>query len=107
MDTLLQLIQDVGVPAAHPCYGAQELQYGYWNQICHDYGIPQTTTEPYSPWQNHMEINIQGAKEAIQHLMQQMHTPKALWNYCASGGCTPHEIITGNTPDVTQFVEFG
>lgn len=47
------------------------------------------------------------AKEAIQHLMQQMHTPKALWNYCASGGCTPHEIITGNTPDVTQFVEFG
>jgi hypothetical protein len=38
-DTILQLIQDVGILAALHCDGAQEMQYGKWNQVCHDYGI--------------------------------------------------------------------
>jgi hypothetical protein len=122
-NTLLQLIQDVGIPAAINSDGAQELQHGKWNQVRSDYGIPQTITEPYSPWQNRAEINIREAKKRISRLMQRTHTPKTLWDYCANyiaeitclipndlygaHGRTPHEIVTGNTPDITEYVEFG
>ncbi len=46
----------------------------------------------------------------------------SLWDYCASyvaditcftandiyvaHGCTPHEMISGNTPDITEYTEF-
>jgi len=121
--TLQELIQDIGVPAALHCDGAKELQHGKWRDICNDFGIKLTTTEPYSPWQNRAEVNIREAKKSIHRLMTRTRTPKPLWDYCAtyvaeiisitandlyaSHGRTPYEVITGNTPDISEWAEFG
>jgi hypothetical protein len=121
-NTLLELIQDIGIPSALHCDGAQELQYGKWKDVRIDYGIKQTITEPYSPWQNHAKVNIREAKKAIQRLMHRIKTPKPLWDYCATyvaeimcftandlyalHGRTPHEVVTGNTPDISKYTDF-
>jgi len=120
--TLQELIQDIGIPAAIHCDGAKELQLGKWRDTCNDYGIKLTSTEPYSPWQNRAEVNIREAKKSIHRLMTKTKTPKVLWDYCASyvaeiisltandlyavNGRTPHELVTGNTPDISEWSEF-
>jgi hypothetical protein len=54
--------------------------------------------------------------------MMRTKTPMALWDYCASyvvditcftantiyvlHGRTPHEMVTGNTPDISEYTEF-
>jgi hypothetical protein len=119
---LLELIQDIGIPLAIHTDGAKELSMGKWKTVCSDFGIKQTITEPYSPWQNQAELNIREAKKKIHLLMSRTNTPKCLWDYCASyvaditcltandiyvlHGRTPHEMVTGNTPDITEYVEF-
>jgi hypothetical protein len=57
-NTLMTFIQDIGVPASLHSDGAKELHSGIWKDICDEYGIKQTKTEPYSPWQNRAEVNI-------------------------------------------------
>ncbi len=81
---LLELIQDIGIPSAIHTDGAKEETLGKWKQVCQDFGIKQTLTEPYSPWQNRAELNIREAKKKILRLMSRTHTPKALWDYCAT-----------------------
>jgi transposase len=119
---LLELIQDIGIPSVIHTDGAKELTQGKWKNICDDFGIKQTITEPYSPWQNRAELNIREAKKKILRLMTRTNTPKALWDYCATyvaditcytandiyvlHGRTPHEMVTGNTPDITEYTEF-
>jgi hypothetical protein len=83
-NALLELIQDIGILASLHCDGAIELQHGKWQTIFQDYGIRQTLTEPYSPWQNRAEVNIWEAKKTIQRLMQCSKTPLPLWDYCAT-----------------------
>jgi hypothetical protein len=120
--TLIQLIQDIGIPSHIHTDGARELQYGKWRDVCQEYGIKQTITEPYSPWHNRAEVNIREAKKAIYRLMQCTLTPKPLWDYCANymseitcfpandltalHGRTPYELVTGNTLDISEYVEF-
>jgi len=119
---LLELLQDIGIPSALHTDGAKELNQGKWKSVCEEFGIKQTLTEPYSPWQNRAEINIREAKKSVQRLMSRTNTPKALWDYCACyiadltcytandiyvlHGRTPHEVVTGNTPDITEYTEF-
>jgi transposase len=119
---LLELIQDIGIPSVIHTDGAKELTQGKWKNICDDFGIKQTITEPYSPWQNRAELNIREAKKKILRLMTRTNTPKALWDYCAAHiaditcytandiyvlhGRTPYEMATGNTPDITEYTEF-
>jgi hypothetical protein len=62
---LLELIQDIGIPSALHIHGAKEETQGKWKQVCQDFGIKQTITEPYSPWQNRAELNIREAKKKI------------------------------------------
>ena len=81
---LLELIQDIGIPSAIHTDGAKEETLGKWKQVCQDFGIKQTLTELYSPWQNRAELNIREVKKKILRLMSRTHTPKALWDYCAT-----------------------
>jgi hypothetical protein len=53
---LLELIQDIGIPSVIHTDGAKELTQGKWKNICDDFGIKQTITEPYSPWQYRAEL---------------------------------------------------
>jgi len=61
----LELIQDIRIPSPIYTDGAKEETFGKWKQVCQDFGIKQTITEPYSPWQNHAELNIWEAKKKI------------------------------------------
>lgn len=82
--TLQELIQGVGIPSALHCNGAEELQYEKWKELCSEYGICQTMTEPYFPWQNRTEMNIRELKKKISRLMSQAEAPVRLWDYCVT-----------------------
>jgi hypothetical protein len=50
--TLLEFIQDVGIPYTIHADDAKELMKGKWCEVCRDPGIKQTQTEPCIPFQN-------------------------------------------------------
>ncbi len=85
-------------------------------------GISMSNTEPHSPWQNRAEGSIREVKRHVQRFMARTHSPKCLWDFCAIyaaelrnrlalplyqlHGRTPYEILTGNTPDISEYLEF-
>jgi hypothetical protein len=48
-DALLSFIHHVGIPASIHSDDAKEITRGKFKQLCQDYHIPITTTEPYLP----------------------------------------------------------
>ncbi len=119
---LIEFIQDIGLPSMMHTDDAKELTAGKWSDICRTHGIKQTQTEPYSPFQNRAEVNIRELKKRTRRLMHQTRTPKRLWDFCAKyvaelrcltaqplyslHGRTPFELVTGNTPDITEYISF-
>jgi hypothetical protein len=81
-----------------------------------------STSEPYSPWQNRTEVEIRELKKNVHRLISRTQTPKQLWDFCTlyttdlrnhlvrplqqQHGRTPYEILTGKTPDISEFLEF-
>jgi hypothetical protein len=121
-NALLEFIQNVGIPSSIHTDDAKELTSGKWREICRDHGIKQTQTEPYTPYQNRAEVNIRELKKVTRRLMQRTNTPARLWDHCATyaaelrcltaqplfslHGRTPFEIVTGNTPDISEYISF-
>jgi hypothetical protein len=119
---LLEFIQDIGIPSALHTDDAKELTSGKWREVCTNHDIKQTLTEPYSPFQNCAEVNIQELKKHVRRVMGKTKTPKRLWDSCASyvaelrcltaqplyslHGRTPYELVTGNTPDISEYISF-
>ncbi len=95
---------------------------GIWARVCKDAGIKTTTTEAHSPWQNRTEVEIRELKKYVRHLMARTNMPKALWDICTMytmdlcnrleqpipqlQGRTLYELLTGNTPDFSEFLEY-
>jgi len=81
-----------------------------------------TNTEPYTPQQNKAELGFRELKRHVRRFMARTNTPPHLWGFCAVytadlrnrlalpltqlHGRTPHEVLTGNTPDISEFLEF-
>ncbi|MGH3055661.1 MAG: hypothetical protein ACRDL7_11860, partial [Gaiellaceae bacterium] len=121
-DALAEFIQDVGIPSTLHTDNAKEETLGRWRDVRLNCQIQQTETEPYSPWQNRAERTIKEVKKSVVRLMTRTRTPKSLWDYCMSYVCdtrcitahgnyslhgrTPYEYVTGNTPDISEYVEF-
>jgi hypothetical protein len=119
---LKELIQDIGIPSELHTDGAKELMIGSWKQVCRESGIKTTTTEKNSPWQNRTEVEIRELKRHVRRLMMKTNTPLSLWDFCCQytvelrnriarplpqlHGRTPYEVLTGNTPDISEFLEF-
>jgi len=119
---LKELLQDVGIPGELHTDGAKELTMGTWKQVCRDAGIKTSTTEKNSPWQNRTEVEIRELKKHVRRLMSRYNTPLPLWDFCCQytvelrnriarplpqlHGRTPYEVLTGNTPDVSEYLEF-
>jgi hypothetical protein len=119
---LLEFIQDIGIPSALHTDDAKEQTAGIWEQVRKARGIKQTLTEPYSPFQNRAEINIRELKKQVRRTMSKTRTPKRLWDFCAQytaelrcltaqplyslHGRTPYELISGNTPDISEYIAF-
>jgi len=121
-NALLEFIQDIGIPSALHTDDAKELTSGKWEQVRKDHGIKQTLAEPYSPFQNRTEVNIREIKKHVRHIMSRAKTPKRLWDFCSRyvaeirsltaqplyslHGRTPYELVTGNTPDISEYLAF-
>ena len=78
--------------------------------------------EPYSQWQNHTEGAIHELKWGVYRAVENVNAPKCLWDYCAEHQAkiqsltasdlyqlksqTPYEIVTGNTPDISEYLQY-
>ena len=103
--------------------GAPELTSGKWKKTIDTYNIKPSITEPHSPWQNHAEGEIREFKKMVRRTMSTTATPLKFWDYCATwaskvqtltspplysmNGRTGHEIITGETPDISEHIDYG
>jgi len=119
---LLEFIQDIGVPSALHTDNAKEMMTGKWETVRKDHQIKQTLTEPHSPFQNRAEIGIREVKKHVRRIMNNVKAPKRLWDFCVQHvadlrtltaqplhslhGRTPYEIVTGNTPDISEYLHF-
>jgi hypothetical protein len=95
---------------------------GDWWKTCREAGIKMTHTESRSPWQNRTEVEIRELKRHVRRLMSRTQTPHKLWDFCCTymtelrnrlarplpqlHGRTPYEIISGNTTDISEFLEY-
>lgn len=119
---LKELIQDVGIPHHMHTDEAKETTLGTWKKTCKEHSIAMSNTEPYSPFQNRAEAGIGELKRHVNRFMARTNAPKKLWDFCAVytadlrnrlalplyqlHGRTPIEALTGNTPDISEFLEF-
>jgi hypothetical protein len=120
--TLQELIRDVGIPKGMHTDDAKELTLGTWKKVCQGHGIAMSNTEAHSPFQNRTEGVIKEVKHHTQRFMSRTRSPKRLWEYCMVyvtdlrnrlalplpqlNGRTPYEFLTGNTPDISEYLEF-
>jgi hypothetical protein len=120
--SLQEFLQDVGIPRHLHTDVAKEMTLGTWSKVCKEAGIKTSTSEPYSPWQNRTEVEIRELKRHVRRLMARSHTPSPLWDFCTLyttdlrnrlarplhqlQGRTPYEVLTGNTPDISEFLEY-
>jgi len=81
--SLLEFIQDIGIPSALHTDNAKELTSGIWETVRKEHQIRQTLTEPHSPFQNRAEIGIREVKKHVRRLMSETKAPRRLWDFCA------------------------
>jgi hypothetical protein len=121
-NALVEFIQHVGIPSALHTDGSRVQTKGDWLKTVKRYHIKSTETEPHSPWQNRAEAAIRELKRHTSRLMRSYNSLKRLWDYCCilvarirnlipnnyhlSNGRTPHEIVTGDTPDISEYSAF-
>ncbi len=115
-------VNDVGIPSELLTDDARELVGGKWKQVSSDYQIRHNLAEPYSQFQNRAEGGIRELKRGVNRAMQKANAPKRLWDFCAEHqaeirsltatdlwqlqGRTPYEIVTGNTPDISEYTQY-
>ena len=79
-------------------------------------------TEPFSPWQNRAERDIQELKRGIKRATRRGRSPKRLWDYCGQwvaairrltahnnpvlDGLTAEEFVHARTPDISAYSMF-
>jgi hypothetical protein len=122
---LRQFIRDFGVPEQLTSDGASE-QTGpktEFMQNVRKYEIEHHVSEPHRPQQNRAESVIREVKKRWFRQMTKKRVPKRLWDYgivwiCevmsltansnfALDGRTPLEQLTGETPDISEYLDFG
>jgi len=121
-NTLIQFMKDVGIPSCLHMDDAKELEQGRMGEITRKAWILTTQSEPYSPWQVKAELANRELKKAVRYRLHKSNAPRRLWDYCsryqadirnltahplfALDGRTPHELVTGNTPDISKFTDY-
>ena len=120
-EALKSLAEDVGIPNELVVDGAAE-QVGPKSDFMKTVNYLRTKikrTEPYSPWQNQAESAIRELKKRWKHRMSVKKIPHRLWDYGlvyeseimsrtarGSDKRTGMERITGDTPDISEWVDF-
>ena len=119
-EALHKVTKDVGVPNTIISDGAAE-QTGpktHFKQVMKKCHIDSRTTEPYSPWQNKAENSIGIIKGKAKRRRIRRQIPRRCWDfgivweseiYCRTAGKdgrTALERITGDTTDISEWLEF-
>lgn len=124
-DSLRQFSTDFGIPRKLIVDGALE-QVGRNTEFikrCRQYDIDLHVSSPRRPKENPAEGVIREVRKKWFRLMQATNMPKRLWDYgiawvteimqrtvtssAYAQGRTPLEIITGDTPDISEYLDFG
>ena len=118
-----EFFRDIGVPTRMHVDNAKEMTgpKTKWMELIRDCNVTQTTTEPNSPWQNRAETEIKELKKEVSRTMNRTNAPKCLWDFCMEyradircrvahprfqlKGRTPYEHVTGDTPDISEWIE--
>jgi hypothetical protein len=122
---LHQFICDYGIPEQLTFDGSAEQvkpKTEFMKQI-RDHHIDYHIIEPYRPQQNRAETVIREVKKRWFRQMTRRKVPKRLWDYGIVWACeimsltsnssfsiegrTPMEQITGETPDISEYLDFG
>ena len=123
--TLIDFIHDFGVPQ-FLTFDGHKSQVGagsLFMRTVRKHHIKFRVSEPRKPEQNPSEGGIREIKRRWYHLMMKKKVPKRLWDFgitwiCETGnlavsssryanGRTSIEIITGDTPDISEYIDFG
>jgi hypothetical protein len=122
---LQQFIRDYGVLELFTFNGAAEQvkrKTEFMKQV-RKYSIDYHIIEPHRPQQNRAETIIREMKRRWFRQMVKHKVPKRLLDYSivwackimsltsnsafSLEGCTPAEQITGKTPDISEYLDFG
>ena len=123
-DTLRQFVNDFGAPE-HLTFDGAAVQTGpktKFIQAIRRYEIKHHVSGPRRPNENPAEQAIHEVKKGWYRTMLKTDVPLRLWDYgftwvcevdniCANlskyaDGSTPLEIITGKTPDISEYLDF-
>jgi hypothetical protein len=123
-DTLTQFVSDFGAPE-HLTFDGAAVQTGpktKFMQAIRRYEIKYHVSGPRRPNENPAEQSIHEVKKRWYQIMLKKKVPPRLWDYgftwvckienvCANlskyaDGRTPLEIITGETPDISEYLDF-
>ena len=124
-EALKQFIEDFGIPDKIVCDGSGE-QTGKkteFRRLVRKHGIDLHVTEPGRHNQSKAEGTIREARKRWFRTMMIKRVPRRLWDYgfkwvCESmqrtasssgslAGQTPLEEFTGETPDISEYLDFG
>jgi hypothetical protein len=115
------MIDEVGIPDKIIFDGAKEQtgRKSEFMRLVRKNRIAHWQTEPYSPWHNRAEDQIREIRRRWRLLRQQKKVPSRLWDYAmvhltklmnltarGRNGQTIHEEVTGETPDISEYVDF-
>ena len=117
------LAQRDGVPPLMVMDNAKEQTMGQFRKKAKEMNCRVKQTEPYSPWQNACEGAIRELKRGADRKATKMQSPSKLWDHCLElegyirshtaldqyqlKGEVPETIVSGQTADISPFVEFG
>ncbi len=122
-NTLISFMQDIGIPSDLHSDNAKEITQGRMRELLKEFWIKPSQSETHSPWQVRAELAIREIKIAVRNTMRRTRAPLRLWDYCAIYQCelrnlithplyqlngrTPHELVVGRTPDISEYLDFG
>jgi hypothetical protein len=119
-ESLDHFVNDVGIPneLVYDGAGEQVGRKSKFDQSVRHYKIGKRMIEPFSPWQNKAESGIRIIKAKCKRLMVTRKVPKRIWDFALvwiaqiysrtemKHGRTGFEVITGDTPDISESVDF-
>ena len=108
-----------GCPTACICDNAKEMIQGKFYQMLKDAACHLKHLEPYTPWSNAAEREIEELKKGGSHKLLQSRAQKHLWDDCLElevyirsntahdiykvDGEVPKTLVSGETSDNSQF----
>ena len=120
-ETLSILLQDTGVPHEMVMDGGLAQFKGEFRRKLQEVDCKVRRTEPHTPWSNAAELAIREGKKHAGRIMVRQRVPRKLWDHCLElvgyirsctaldtfelDGQVPETIVSGQTADISPFVE--